>query len=63
MQPPDLGAVDELCLLARAARRLGCTVRLVGATDELRGLLDLAGVSHVLFEQQPDIDSNEVDSQ
>lgn len=56
--PLDLGAVDELCKLARAAQRLGCTVRLDGATDELRGLLDLAGVSDILFEQRSGTDSN-----
>ncbi len=58
---PDLGAVDELCRLARAAQRLGCTVRLEGATDELRSLLDLAGVGDVLCEERSAIDPNGVD--
>jgi anti-anti-sigma regulatory factor len=47
---PDLGAVDDLCRLAAAARRLGCRAHLVGADPDLRALLDLAGVSDVLCE-------------
>ena len=58
---PDLGAVDELCRLARAAQRLGCTVRLVGVTEELRALLDLAGVGDVLFEERCITDRNGAD--
>lgn len=48
MTTPDLRAVDELCRLAVAARRLGCTVHLAGAGPELRGLLQLAGVDMIL---------------
>ena len=58
MPPPDLRAVDDLCQLALAAQRLGCTVRLEGVTDELRAMLDLAGVSGLLLEQRPDFDTN-----
>jgi hypothetical protein len=46
----DLGAVDELCRLAAAARRLGCRAHLVDADADLRALLDLAGVADVLCE-------------
>lgn len=50
MGSPDLQAVDELCRLAVAARRLGCSIHLAGADPELHALLDLAGVSDVLGE-------------
>ncbi|MGA9278010.1 hypothetical protein [Ilumatobacter sp.] len=60
MASPDLGAVDELCRLARAAQRLGCTVRLEGVSDELRSLLDLAGVSGVVIDLQPDVDRTDL---
>ena len=61
MSVPDLEAVDELCRLARAAQLLGCTVRLEGVTNELRSLLDLAGVGDVLFDERSDIDTNGAD--
>ena len=48
MSTPDLRAVDDLCRLAAAARRLGCRAHLVDADDDLRALLDLAGVADVL---------------
>jgi hypothetical protein len=47
---PDLRAVDDLCRLAAAARRLGCSAHLVGADADLRALLELAGVADVLGE-------------
>ncbi len=50
MTSPDLRAVDDLCRLAVAARRLDCTIHLDGADDDLRALLDLAGVDDVLRE-------------
>lgn len=56
MAPLDLTAVDELCRLVLAGQRLGCTVKLAGASDELRALLDLAGVSGLLLEHDPDPD-------
>ncbi len=48
MSTTDLQAVDELCRLAVAARRLGCLIHLVDADPELRALIDLAGVDDVL---------------
>lgn len=59
--PLDLAAVDDLCQLVLAAQRLGCTVKLAGASDELLALLDIAGVTGLLVEIQPDLDLNEVD--
>jgi anti-anti-sigma regulatory factor len=50
MTVTDLRALDELCRLAVAARRLGCRVHLTGTDPELRELLDLAGVGDVLGE-------------
>lgn len=50
MTDPDLRAVDELCRLALAARRVGCRIHLDGAGPELRALLDLAGVGDVLVD-------------
>ena len=59
--PLDLEAVDELCRLVLVAQRLGCVVKLTGASAELRSLLDLAGVTGLLLENQPDLDLNETD--
>ncbi len=61
MAPLDLRAVDELCRLALTAQRLGCRVRLDGATTELRDLLDLAGVSGLLLHEQSDTDPSGAD--
>ena len=61
MLPPNLGAVDDLCQLVLVARRLGCTVKLAGASNELRALLDLAGVTGLLLDDQADPDLNETD--
>jgi hypothetical protein len=47
---PDLQAVDELCRLVVAARRLGCDVHLTGVDPDLRSLLDVAGVADLMFE-------------
>ena len=44
----DLRAVDDLCRLALAARRLGCGIHLTGAGAELIALLDRAGVRDVI---------------
>lgn len=54
---PDAGDLDELCLLALVAGRLGCQVRLLGASDELRDLLALAGVGHLLLDD-PDLEAS-----
>ena len=61
MSPPNLGSVDDLCQLVLVAQRLGCTVQLTGASDELRALLDLAGVTGILLDDQADPDLNETD--
>jgi glycerophosphoryl diester phosphodiesterase len=45
---PDLQAVDELCRLVVAARRLGCDVHLTGVDPDLRSLLDVAGVAGLM---------------
>jgi hypothetical protein len=45
---PDLAQVDALARLQLAARRRGWTLRVRGATDELRGLLELVGLAGVL---------------
>lgn len=59
--PLDLESVDEMCRLVLVAQRLGCAVKLTGASDELRALLDLAGVTGLLIERQPDLNINETD--
>lgn len=48
----DLRAVDELCRLVVAARRLGCRVHVEVTDPELRDLLDLAGVSSALADPE-----------
>lgn len=48
MTSADLRAVDDLCRLAVAARRWGCRIHLACADDDLRDLLELAGVDDVL---------------
>jgi hypothetical protein len=45
---PDLTAVDELCRLELAARRLGWSVRVRNAPSELRQLLELVGLDDVV---------------
>jgi hypothetical protein len=49
----DLELVDALARLQLAAGRLGCAVRLHGACDDLRSLLDLVGLSDVMREGEP----------
>jgi hypothetical protein len=46
---PGLEAVDELARLQLVAARLGCSIRLRSACDELRELLDLVGLSDLLL--------------
>ena len=41
---PDAAVIDALARLQLTARRLGCDVRLRNASDELHGLLALAGL-------------------
>jgi ABC-type transporter Mla MlaB component len=45
----DLTAVDWLARLALIARRNGGQIELHGATRELRGLIELAGLDDVLL--------------
>lgn len=42
-------AIDALARLALEARRHGCQVRLLGATAELRALVELVGLGEVLL--------------
>ncbi|HEX3911237.1 MAG TPA: hypothetical protein VHW67_11125 [Solirubrobacteraceae bacterium] len=49
----DAVAVDALARLALAARRNGCEVRLIGASAELRGLVELIGLADVLRVELP----------
>ncbi len=44
----DVGLIDHLLRLHLSARRLGCTVRLSGVSQELQELLDLTGLGAVL---------------
>ena len=44
----DLAVVDELARVQLAARRLGCSIRLRNARDDLIALLDLVGLRTVL---------------
>jgi ABC-type transporter Mla MlaB component len=44
----DAVAVDALARLALAARRNGCSVRLCGASQDLRALVAFAGLDAVL---------------
>ncbi|MDQ3067258.1 MAG: STAS domain-containing protein [Actinomycetota bacterium] len=47
---PNAVTVDALARLQLAAQRLGCEVRLRHASDELRELIELLGLSDVLAE-------------
>ena len=47
---PDAVTVDALARLQLAARRYACRVRLRGASDELRSLVDFMGLADVLTE-------------
>jgi hypothetical protein len=44
----DLALVDALARLQLVAHRLGCSVRVRDPGDELRGLLDLVGLTDVM---------------
>jgi ABC-type transporter Mla MlaB component len=46
--PPDAVTVDALARLQLAARRRGCQVRLRGACEELRRLVEFMGLADVL---------------
>jgi hypothetical protein len=40
----DLAVVDRIARMALAARRMGCTLRLTAVDDDLRDLLEFAGL-------------------
>jgi hypothetical protein len=44
----DLSVVDGLVRLQLAARRFGCSIRVRDACSDLRGLLELTGLTEVL---------------
>jgi hypothetical protein len=44
----DLALVDALARLQLEARRWGCAIRLLGAEDDVLGLVDLVGLKDVL---------------
>jgi hypothetical protein len=44
----DLALVDALARLQLEARRWGCAIRLLGAEEDLLGLVDLVGLKEVL---------------
>jgi ABC-type transporter Mla MlaB component len=46
--PADAVTVDALARLQLGARRHGCVVRLRGASEELRALVELMGLTDVL---------------
>jgi hypothetical protein len=50
---PDLSVVDRLARLQLTARRMGWSIGLRNPGDELRGLLDLAGLADVIGELGP----------
>ncbi len=50
----DIVTVDALCRLQLAARRRGCRVVLMNASERLRRLVELMGLEDVL----PDYESN-----
>jgi hypothetical protein len=45
----DVALLNALAGIALAARRCGCTVRVSAASPDLRALLELAGLEHVLL--------------
>jgi ABC-type transporter Mla MlaB component len=49
--PPDAVTVDALARLQLGARRSGCTVRLRGASPELRALVAFMGLEDVLLDE------------
>lgn len=50
---PDAVTVDALARLHLAAKRIGCQVRLLNASAELRELIAFMGLRDVLPEQEP----------
>ncbi len=52
---PDLALVDALARLQLEAVRLGCSLRLRNPCPELRMLLDLVGLAHLIIEAPDEI--------
>jgi anti-anti-sigma regulatory factor len=46
---PDVALLNALAGIALAARRCGCTVRVSAISPDVRALLALAGLEHVLL--------------
>ncbi len=53
MSAGDLTAVEELCRLQLAARRLGCRILVHDASESLRDLIMLVGLADVLLADEP----------
>ena len=54
---PDLGAIDDIARIHLGVRRSGCNLQLRSADDELRALIEFAGLRDVLgveVERQPE---------
>ncbi|MGH7687665.1 MAG: STAS domain-containing protein [Candidatus Dormibacteria bacterium] len=47
---PDAATVDAIAQLQLAAQRRGCSVRLLGASETLRNLVELMGLEDVLID-------------
>ena len=45
---PDLGAIDDIARIHLGVRRSGCDLQLRSADDELRALIEFAGLGEVL---------------
>jgi anti-anti-sigma regulatory factor len=50
LAPPDATTLEAIARLALVARRRGAELRLRGPSDELRDLLEFAGLASVLVE-------------
>lgn len=46
-----LEVVEALCRLQLEARRLGCSIRVIDASDELVDLINFAGLGGVLLDE------------
>jgi hypothetical protein len=49
----DLDAVDQLCRMQLAARRLGCRIVLADVDERLRDLITFLGIADVLLGAEP----------
>ena len=46
---PDLSTIAALCRMQLEARRLGCSIRVHNVSNDLRHLIDLAGLTELLL--------------